>query len=55
MKDVTLSAGKAINIVASNEVIMKSQSSIRIANGTGADIEMKKGQVQLHGMVINEN
>jgi len=55
VKDVTLSAGKAINIVASNEVIMKSQSSIRIANGTGADIEMKKGQVQLHGMVINEN
>lgn len=55
VKDVTLSAGKAINIVAANEVIMKSQTSIQIANGTGADIEMKKGQVQLHGMLINEN
>lgn len=55
IQDVTLSAGNAINIFASNEVIMKSQMSIRIASETGADIEMKKGQVRLHGMVINEN
>lgn len=55
VQDITLSAGNAINIIASNEVIMKSQTSIRIANETGADIEMKKGQVQLHGMLINEN
>lgn len=55
VQDITLSAGNAINIVASNEVIMKSQTSIRIASETGADIEMKKGQIQLHGMLINEN
>lgn len=55
VKDITLSAGNAINIVASNEVIMKAQSSIRIASQSGADIEMKKGQIQLHGKLINEN
>lgn len=55
IQDITLSAGNAINIVASNEVIMKAQTSIRIASETGAEIEMKKGQVQLHGNLINEN
>lgn len=55
VQDITLSAGNAINIIASNEVIMKAQTSIRIASQTGADIEMKKGQVQLHGNLINEN
>lgn len=55
VQDITLSAGNAINIVASNEVVMKAQASIRIASQTGADIEMKKGQVQLHGALINEN
>lgn len=55
VKDITLSAGNAINIVASNEVIMKSHTSLRIANETGADIEIQKGQVRLHGMIIHEN
>lgn len=55
VKDITISAGKAINIVASNELIMKSQTSIKIANGTGADMEIKKGTICLHGMTIHEN
>lgn len=55
IQDITLSAGNTINIVASNEVIMKSQTSIRIASESGADIEIKKRRVRLHGMLINEN
>lgn len=55
VKDITLSAGNAMNIVASNEVTIKAQTSIKIASKAGADIEMKKGQIQLHGVLINEN
>ena len=55
VKHITLSAGNAINIVASNEVTIKAQTSIKIASEAGADIEMKKGQIQLHGVLINEN
>ena len=54
-KDIVISAGEAINIVASNELVMKSQTSIKIANETGAEVELKKGRIRLHGMTIHEN
>ena len=55
VKDISISAGKAVNIVAANEVIMKSETSIRIASEQGADVELKKGKVTIHGMTIHEN
>ena len=55
VKDISISAGKAVNIVAANEVIMKSETSIRIASEQGADVELKKGKVKIHGMTIHEN
>lgn len=42
VKDISISAGKAVNIVAANEVILKSETSIRIASKQGADVELKK-------------
>lgn len=54
-KDIFISAGKAINIVAANEMVMKSQTSIQVAGVQGADVEMKKGKISLHGVLINEN
>ena len=55
VKDLTLSAGEAINIVASNKVILSSQTSVKIASLTGSDVELKKGEISLHGQLINEN
>lgn len=55
VKDISISAGKAVNIVAANEVILKSETSIRIASKQGADVELKKGKAMLHGTTIHEN
>ncbi len=55
IKDISISAGNVINIIAANEVIMKSQTSIRVAGEQGADVELKKGKLSFHGMLINEN
>ena len=55
VQGISISAGKAVNIVAENEVILKSQTSIRVAGEQGADVELKKGNVVLHGRMIYEN
>ena len=55
IKDISISAGNVINIIAANEVIMKSQTSIRVVGEQGADVELKKGKLSFHGMLINEN
>lgn len=54
-KDISISAGEAINIVAANEMTLKSQTSIKVASAAGADVEIKAGEINLHGMLINEN
>lgn len=55
VKDISIAAGNAIHIVAANEVSMKSQTAIRVANQQGADVELKKEKIALHGVLIQEN
>ena len=55
LMDISISAVENLNVTAINELIIKSQESIKVANSAGGDIEMKKGTVTLHGKLINEN
>lgn len=55
LMDISISAVENLNIAAINELIIKSQESIKVANSAGGDIEVKKGTVILHGKLINEN
>lgn len=55
LMDINITAVENLNIVAMNELTIKSQESIKIANSAGADMEIKKGKVKFHGLLINEN
>lgn len=55
LMDIRISAVENLNITAMNELTIRSQDSIQVANSVGGDIEIKKGTVSLHGMLINEN
>jgi phage baseplate assembly protein gpV len=54
-KDITILAAENLNITAKNDLTVKSQTSIQVSCGSGADIEVKKGTVGLHGSEIHEN
>lgn len=55
LMDIRISAVENLNIMAMNELTIKSQESIQVASSAGGDMEIKKGTVALHGMLINEN
>lgn len=53
--DITITAAEGLNLMADNELIVKSQDSIKVGSAAGGDIEIKKGTVNLHGNLIHEN
>lgn len=55
LQDITISAAESIQIMAKNELILNSQTSIKLINDTGSDLEVKSGEVGLHGLMIYEN
>lgn len=55
LMDITINAGEEIQIVAGNEVTLTSQTGIKVVNDAGADLEVKSGEIELHGLLINEN
>ncbi|MEY8356563.1 phage baseplate assembly protein V [Lachnospiraceae bacterium 54-53] len=55
LKDITVLAAENLNITAKNDLTVKSQTSIRMSCQSGADVEMKKGTVELHGDEVYEN
>lgn len=55
LQAIQISSGEMLNIIANNELILKSQTKIQIKSDSGADIEMKPGEIKLHGMLILEN
>ena len=53
--DITIAAAEAIQIMAGNELVLTSQTTIRLVSDAGSDIEVKSGEIGLHGMMIYEN
>ena len=53
--DITITAAESIQIVAGNDVVLNSQTLVRMENDAGADLEIKSGEIGLHGMMIYEN
>ena len=55
LQDIKISAGEMLTIIAKNELNLKSQTKIQVISDSGADMEVKQGEIQLHGMMIVEN
>ncbi|WP_139348711.1 contractile injection system protein, VgrG/Pvc8 family [Clostridium sp. Marseille-P2415] len=55
LKDITVLAAESLNITAKKDLTIKSQTAIQVSCQSGADIEVKKGTVGLHGDEIHEN
>lgn len=55
LQDIKITAGEMLNIIAKNELNVKSQTKIQMMSDSGADIEIKQGEIALHGMTIVEN
>ena len=55
LKDIQILAAENLNFTAKKDLTIKSQTSVRVACQSGADIEIKKGAVDFHGDEIYEN
>lgn len=55
LQDIKISTGEMLTMTAKNELNLKSQTKIQVMSDSGADMEIKQGEIQLHGMIIQEN
>lgn len=55
LKNITISAVESIQIMAQNLVAINSQTAIRLTCDAGASVEVKSGEIDLHGNQIFNN
>lgn len=55
LENITISAAESIQIMAQKDVILTSQTAIKLTCDAGASVEVKSGEIDLHGKQIFNN